>query len=531
MKKRYLTAFYLVLAIVMGISVSASACTQVYVGSEASADGSIILARSNDYQRIWPNYIEVVERIENQPGRELPIDEQGNVSVPVKDTTFKYQTTPWMDYTVASNGMTRDGTCGTNEKGVIMTMAVTAFSSETALAADPLVEGGLSEQAACDIVLSQAATAREGIEILADIIDSCGNGQVNIALIADRTEAWYMEMYTGHQYAAVKLPQDSVAVFGNEFTMEFLSDYEDAITSTGLELIPEDFGFAVTDDEKGLNLYETYSGSGMVRRYSRLRTWIGHSILSPLQYGEYDESVLYPLVFVPDDKVSLQDAMEIMRNRYEGTEYSPDETGRTDMRVIGTDTAMSVHVLQVYPSLPEDISAVLWECTGPAVYGVFVPVSNASYSVAESYGRNQSGDEKDSYNFPADVYPWYAIKEINTIGMQNPTAYGKPAREVFGQIESEMYCGMKAALEDAVEIYEESPEKAKELLTGYCVRVQSQAFEDELSILNKLRWYESFCSNTLKLAKNPETGEYSGELKVYAPVELTVNLDNYKYLH
>ena len=35
-----------------------------------------------------------------------------------------------------------------------------------------------------------------------------------------------------------------------------------------------------------------------------------------------------------------------MRNRFEGTEYSPDETGRTDMRVIGTDTALSVHITQ-----------------------------------------------------------------------------------------------------------------------------------------------------------------------------------------
>ena len=36
-------------------------------------------------------------------------------------------------------------------------------------------------------------------------------------------------MYNGHQYAAVKLPDDRVSVFGNEFLLQYASDYEDAI--------------------------------------------------------------------------------------------------------------------------------------------------------------------------------------------------------------------------------------------------------------------------------------------------------------
>ena len=109
-----------------------------------------------------------------------------------------------------------------------------------------------------------------------------------------------------------------------------------------------------------------------------MRTWIGHQLLAPSVFGDdYDINKHYPMCFTPDKDVSVRDVMEFMRNRYEGTPYDPDETGRTDMRVIGTDTAMSVHVMQVYPQLPAEMSTVLWECTGPAIYGVFVPVSNA----------------------------------------------------------------------------------------------------------------------------------------------------------
>ena len=68
-----------------------------------------------------------------------------------------------------------------------------------------------------------------------------------------------------------------------------------------------------------------------------------------MQSGDYDHNAFYPLCFKPDNKVSLQDVMVLIRNRYEGTEYSPDETGKTNVRVIGTDTALSVHILQIDP--------------------------------------------------------------------------------------------------------------------------------------------------------------------------------------
>ena len=37
----------------------ALACTAVYIGAEASADGTVIIAKSNDAQKVWPNYVKV----------------------------------------------------------------------------------------------------------------------------------------------------------------------------------------------------------------------------------------------------------------------------------------------------------------------------------------------------------------------------------------------------------------------------------------------------------------------------------------
>lgn len=143
----------------------------------------------------------------------------------------------------------------------------------------------------------------------------------------------------------MKLPRDKVSVFGNEYSLEYLSDYEDNITSKDLISLAEEKGFAVHGKNGEINLLDTYSGKQTTLDYSHMRTWIGHQILAPSKFcTDYNRNSMYPLCFSPDKKVSIEDVSQIYRNRYEGTKYSPDETGREDMRVIGSETTL-VHIL------------------------------------------------------------------------------------------------------------------------------------------------------------------------------------------
>ncbi len=506
-------------------AVQAYACTAVYVGSEASADGTVIMAKSNDYQDVWANYVTITERVENKPGRTMPVDNDKTVFATLPDTTYRYTSTPWMASATAANGLGSDATVCTNEYGVAMIMSITSFSNEAALNADPLVEHGLSEFTAVDLVTCQSATAREGVEVLLSLIDTYGSSEVNIALIADQKEAWYVEMYNGHQYAAVKLPDDKVCAFGNEFSLEYTSDYSDCILSKELESLAKDNGFAVYGENGKLNLLATYSGDEVVTNYSHMRTWIAHQLMAPAAYGDYDKSALYPLCFTAEKKVSLLDVMEIMRNRYEGTQYSPDETGRTDMRVIGTDTALSVHIAQIYPSLPADMSCVTWESTGPALYGVFVPISNGATSISAPYSRNQTADEAGV--FDTQLYPYYRFKELNTLCVEKNAykIYGTPVRTYWHQAETLMTESMQSVLENAASLDDSSA--AKQYITDYCNSVQEQAFNDAGQLLNDVRWYMSKNSNTMKNGRNPETHEVIDELKQVDP--LTVALDASSY--
>lgn len=523
MKKTWcILAVFLFFVLASGTSY---ACTGVYIGKEASADGTLILARSNDCPKMYATRMMTVPRVEEDPGRDMPVDNNAAAYTELPATTYKYTATPFMDSTISKSDTGMDDAVCVNEYGVTMTMSVTAFSNEAALAADPWVPAGLTEFTANQIVISSSTSAREAVRRLAGLLDQYGSSETNIAMIADQTEAWYMEIYTGHQYAAVRLADDEVSVFGNEFTMEYLSDYEESLCSPNLEKLAKENGFAVYGDNGEMNLWETYSGPETVTEYSHMRTWIGHKLLAPASYGDYRREDRYPLLFHPEDKVSLQTVMEIMRNRYEGTKYSPDETGRIDMRVIGTDTALSVHIVQMDPSLPPALAGTTWVSLAPAVCGVFVPMNILCTGPSEAYGANQPAG---SYGrFESDRYPWFAFKELNTLCLTDYRVYGRPVREYWHRAEMQMIDGMAAKRVQIGELLNQDPAEAQKQMTDYCAGLQEKAFEDVKELLNLVRWTMSLNSNTMKLGQNPETGEYLTTERVLDPI--TVTLDGSAY--
>ena len=496
-------------------------------GADVSADGSTIIARSNDYQEVWGNHITVTPAVENESGRFMPISNDGKVKTEIPSTTYKYTATPYMNSTTAYSEQEHDAAVATNEYGVSMTMSVTAFPNEDALKADPLVDGGLCENTATDLVICQSKTAREAVDVLLKTIDKYGSNESNIAIIADQKEVWYVEMYTGHQYAAVKLPADKVSVFGNEYTLEYLSDYGDSITSKNLTALADEKGFAVHGKNNEINLFDTYSGKNTTTEYSHMRTWAGHRFLAPSNFSsDYSHDAMYPLCFTPDEKVSVDDVCQIIRDRFEKTQYSPDVTERIDMRVIGSDTTLSAHVVQIFPDLPAERSCVNWVSCGPPLYGVFVPVSNDCVNVSDAYGANQPA--ADQGNFDTDKYPYYLFKDLCTrcVGPDNYDIYGEPVQDYWSEAEGNMFSSMSGVLKHAASINDKN-ERAN-YITSYCNDMQTKAFKDGKDILNAVVWAQNKNSNTFKIERNPETHQMTGKEVVIPQIELDLDASKYK---
>lgn len=487
------------------------ACTGVYVGKKASSDGSVMIARSNDiHPTVIPTIVKVYDRVENEPGRIFEC--KNGFSWPLPDTTYRYVCIPLTTGTQQMLGSAREDAAGaSNECGLAISATVTGYVQEAALNADPEVEDGICEDDIAGLVVSSCSSAEEGVKLLARIIDERGSSEQNIIMLTDKNEAWYMETYTGHQYAAVKMPEDCVAVFGNEFMLGDIEEgYEKTVTSPELFTLPEEMGFAEYNEDGHIDLFNTYAGKGRLADYANARTWVGHEILAPSTAGEYGTKERYPLFYKPDAPVSVQDVMKIYRNRFEGTSLDPDVNASDKVRVIATETQAHVHILQRYPDMPDELAVVNWCALSGAEYAPFVPLFSAMTEVSEPYALDLT-DEK--FN-PDNAYMMF--KALKTLCAQNRGLYGKQVTKYWDAAESRMIQDVPYILRKAAE-----GGNAGKMLTEYSLQCQDAAYADAAALYGDVMLNIMLNTDTLQYVLNYDTLEY--EPKALTPLEMSVN--------
>lgn len=484
MKK--IVALMLALCFVLSAS-SALACTGLYVGKDASADGTYLIAHTVDWSNSAQAGVYAVPGVYNEPGRVFVAAE--GKEFPLPDTTWAYTTNPY-----ARAGRTyahsMDGTTS-NEKGVSCTGAVTCYTTDEINALDPLIGraqggGGLSESFLCQLVAMCASTAREGVEVLGKYIDMFGNAENNTVMIADQNEAWYIEYYTGHQWCAVKMPDDCVAVFGNMFMLGAVDvNSEDVICSEGLVSVPQEAGLAVFTEDGLIDLFATYSGGNANNDYRNiLRNWYGHKMLAPSTAGEYNLEDRGELFYQPDEPVTLKQAFEVTRARFEGTPYCPDENDDvTWMRVIGVEVQLNIGIAQIYPDLPPEMAIVTWTSNSNAEHGVYLPVSNLITDTAESFKYlppKMGMDENLAH---------YHFKRLAALAEQNRHLYGEGVRAYWSQMEDQLIADMPGILDQMKALLDQDKAAAQEFITNYTIDLQNKAVEDADTMFNELFWY------------------------------------------
>lgn len=474
MKKFRVLALAMVVALLLGTT-SAFACTAVYVGKNVSEDGSTILARSEDQGTgAYNKMFLVTDRVENVPGRTIN-DVQG-FSYPLPATTYKYTMIP--DNSDAGDGPYM-GAC-TNEYGLSITGTVSASPKPEVEKVDPFVEGGLREAVLTGIVASTCKTAKEGVERLASIIEKYGSEEGNVIMIADQKEAWIFEVYSGHLWAAQKMPADKVAVFGNQFMIGPVdpADKDNLMYQKDLFKTADANKWTKLVDGK-VHLAATF---GEPREdYSNMRTWMGHKLLAPATVSDYNTDTLYPLFYDPAKKVSALDVMNVLRNRYEGTKYDASLPGNEGLRVIGVERQSQIHVIQIKDNYPREISALQWLAFGNAEHSVFLPSFSGITDTYKAY-------KVDGANYNPDGAYW-KFKRICTLAEQNRSFYGQGVRDYWRYYEQNQYNDMKAAEQKMIKLYAENPAKAKKYVTDLHMQISEKACKDADHLYDNLLFF------------------------------------------
>lgn len=476
--KKTLRILSVLLAGIMLLSTSALACTGVYVGKDVSDQGTILIARSEDQGQSDYNKMFMVQpRVDNVPGRFIE-DTATGFKIPLPDTTWQYTYVP--DYTRGDDGM-YPGSC-TNEYGVSITGTVSTSTCDEWREADPFVEPGLREAILPAAVAAVATSARDAVDVLFGYVDEYGSEEANTIMIADQKEAWYVEIYSGHHYAAMRMPDDMVAVFGNHIMMGLVDPSatpEDGyIYSDGLFELIDQLGLAVKEGDL-YHLSKTLTKSTRGDN-SNMRTWGGMKLLAPSLAGDtYDTDTFYPLFYKPDaEKVSILDVMDIYRYRYEGTPIDVTLEGQEGNRVISTTNSSQIHILQTFPDWPAQCAAIDWIALGNGEHTVFIPFFSGITDTAGAYKV-----DGDTYN-PAGAY--WMFKRNCTLGQLDRNLYGNGVRDFWKQQEALMYQQMIDATPTMLAKYAESREAGAAYVTELGIQMSEWEMKLSTNLYEKL---------------------------------------------
>ncbi|HEM4139273.1 TPA: C69 family dipeptidase [Streptococcus suis] len=436
------------------------ACSGFIIGKGLTTDGSILYGRTEDYP--YPpnngahnkNYI-VVPATAYAKG-DMLVDESFGFTAPHLANEFKYTSTPDAARGDGSNG--NFGAHGFNEKGVSMTATVTAIPNKKVLAVDPLVTaGGLGEAILIDYVLPRVTSAREGIELIAKTIDEKGSAEGNIIVIADKNEVWYMEILSGHQYVAIKFPEDKYAIFANTYYLGHVdfTDTENVIASAKVEEVAKQAENYMMVDGK-FHIAKSY-GPENYADGDRSRTYAGIKLLDPASSVTYEDAV-YDLLRQPTDpsrRFSLQDTFALQRNRFEHLpEFRPDDeagkvkqgdNGANDQAAdatykyaLGNENVIDAHVYQINSSLPSAFGGTVWLGLAQTRNTPYVPFYGIVTDTYEAF-KNRSA----SY----DTNSWYwTVQNIDKMAISHPELFGTSIQEKCIALEKE-WIASQAALD------------------------------------------------------------------------------------
>lgn len=512
MKKFKILAVSLALTMIFSTA-SAFACTGMYVGKDVSTDGSTILARSEDQgSGAYNKMYRVVPRI-TKSGRYMVDtgDYENGFKVPLPKTTFKY--TEVVDDSYEGDGP-YPGVC-TNEYGMTISGTVSASPSDKFLAEDPYVEEGLREAILPALIACQTKTAKEAVMKIAELTDKYGSEEGNILYMADENEAWMIEVYSGHQYAAMKMPTDKVAVFGNQFMIDVVdqNDTDTYFFSKDLFKTIDKVG-AVKEDGK-YNLVRSISDK--VRdEYCNMRTWIGHKTLAPSSVGEYSDNEFFPLFYTPDEKVSPLTLMDLYGDRFEGTKYDMNLAENATRRPIGTVRQSQIHVVQILNDMPAAMSAVQWLALGNAEHSVFVPNFSGITDTHEAY-------KVDGNKYDADGAYWQ-FKRICGLAESDRAHLGDSVKAFWGLEEKMMYDRMQDEIVKVRAMYKKSPKEAKAYATKLGKDMTSEQLRNSDRLFDSL--FTTFINNN-----NDRNGKRISTFVADTKLTKAAKFEGYKVSH
>ena len=441
-----------------------SECTTIIIGQEQTADGSMIVARSEDWDAMEAKNYEIFEATDNGPREFVAKDSPFRCELPEKALGYSALS----PYNLHGHW----GSAGFNTAGVGMSATESIFSNDEVLKHDPLVENGVAENSVFNITLPYVHTAREGVERLGMLIEKYGIAEGFGIGFVDSKEIWYLETACGHRWLACRMPKDQYFVTGNQsrFRTYDPNDKENYLASADLIEFAEKHGL-YNPAQGAFDFHEAYARDiKLDTTYNYPRVWGLQQFFSPEIKNDVTKNT-FPVFAKAAHKVTLTELRTAFRFHYDNTEHDPylNSNPKEPYRPVSIFRTTQTHLLQVRPELPQAIGCVNYVAMGMADLGVFLPLYQGITSYPEAYTKGNGESSDDS--------AYWKFRKIMVLGMTNYNKYAPIIKEAYAKFEAETDQRQREMEEEYLRIYKTQPLHAQDLLQEFSDKILNSALD------------------------------------------------------
>ena len=441
-----------------------SECTTIIIGQEQTVDGSMIVARSEDWDAMEAKNYEIFEGTDNGPREFVAKDSPFRCELPEKALGYSALS----PYNLHGHW----GSAGFNTAGVGMSATESIFSNDEVLKHDPLVENGVAENSVFNITLPYVHTAREGVERLGMLIEKYGIAEGFGIGFVDSKEIWYLETACGHRWLACRMPKDQYFVTGNQsrFRTYDPNDKENYLASADLIEFAEKHGL-YNPAQGAFDFHEAYARDiKLDTTYNYPRVWGLQQLFSPEIKNDVTKNT-FPVFAKAAHKVTLTELRTAFRFHYDNTEHDPylNSNPKEPYRPVSIFRTTQTHLLQVRPELPQAIGCVNYVAMGMADLGVFLPLYQGITSYPEAYTKGNGESSDDS--------AYWKFRKIMVLGMTNYNKYAPVIKEAYANFEAETDQRQREMEEEYLRIYKTQPLHAQDLLQAFSDKILNSALD------------------------------------------------------
>lgn len=313
-------------------------CMTFVVGKNVSKTGRVLIGHNEDdagHTVVRHGYVLAKDWPE---GATIPA-EAGGAKIPQASHTFGYY---WSELAGPAGGYPW-GDAFLNECGVCITSNNCNGSKEDR---PDLTDGGMAYNLR-RVLAERSGSAREGLMVMIDMVETWGYSPAGRCyFVADRDEAFMMQIVSGKHWMAIRIPDDHVAVMPNHYTFRGLDEYEETYCSPDLVDYAFERGWYDPARDGKFEFAKVFQAEHNWRNpLNVLRHEHSLSALTGREWRAERDGL--PCSVKYNGKLGVKNLMELLSNHYEGHAddvrmgpgQAPHDT--PSCRVCGADTSES----------------------------------------------------------------------------------------------------------------------------------------------------------------------------------------------